>query len=58
MLYFEGQVPGGNFPAAGQTKVVSVQMCRAEHCSWTLLIFCPVGIRASWSFRLLLYYLQ
>lgn len=31
-LWIEDQDPGGNSPAAGQIKVTSLQMCRAEHC--------------------------
>lgn len=39
--------------AAGQIKIVScpavsavsvLKMCRAEHCSWSLLVSSPVGI--------------
>lgn len=36
-LWFQGQDPQGDSPATGQTQMASTQMCRVEHCSWSLL---------------------
>lgn len=38
------EVPGEDCPSAVQNKVVSLQMCRGEHCSWSLFTDRPMGI--------------
>jgi hypothetical protein len=43
-LWFEGQDPGGDPLAPRQIEVASLQMYRAEHCSWSLFIYCTVGV--------------
>lgn len=40
----QGSGSWGDSPSTGQIKEVSLQTCRAEHCCWSLLIYCPVGI--------------